>query len=1009
MMTKNELIMSKILKCTLLALAICLFHADCVNGRAVQEAPDGLTPTQSSGIGAIARSPQARAWADSVYNSLTERQRVAQLFVAHVNPDAGQAGKANVKFAVDAGVGGLLYTKGSLQSYAEINNYVQSIARVPLMITLDGEWGISMRVPGTPQFPCNMALGAITDDALLYDYGLEMARECQALGIQVNFAPVIDVNSNPANPVIGYRSFGEAPTRVGTLGVAYSMGLEDGGVLSVAKHFPGHGDTDADSHKALPTVHHSQQTLADVDLVPFRQYIASGMGGVMVGHLSVPALDASGRPASLSKPITTDLLREQMGFDGLVFTDALGMKGADGYGNTAVEAFKAGADVLLSPRALKTDIDAILKAVASGEIKAADVEARVKKILAYKYALGLADVGTVSYPAVKDVINSPSAQAVNQALCDAMVTAVHNRGGILPLSDLAHNKIAIVSIGAPKGNEFEEMCLRYAPAKTYDGLSLSSADLAELYKCNTVIAAVFKDTHAAKASLATLKDMPGLVTVMLVNPYKMAGFKSSLGSEQALVAAYEDLPLARQSAAKALFGGIDVTGRFPVNVDGVAKMGDGVDIDKTRLGFAMPSAVGMDDALVSRVDSIVNAAMASGAFPGAQVLVAKDGLVIIDGAYGHNTKGGKKVTNSTLYDLASVSKTVGTLPGVMKAYDLEMFDLDAPASAHIPGLKVPGKGDITPRMLLYHETGMPPSLNLFTTMMDPDTYDGKITVGKRDAKHTIKVEDGVWGHSSARMRSDITAKSKGPGFEHQAAEGIYVGQAAYDTIMQRIYDITPRSTRAYRYSCLNFCLLMDLEQRLTGQPHQQWVADSVWAPIGAYTFCYRPYEKYGHDRIAYTEQDNYLRRQHLNGHVHDELAAFSGGVQGNAGVFGTAYDIAKLCQTWLNGGTYGDAVVFSPETNQLFTTDKSPNSRRGLGFDKPDTSNSDNSPTIDECPGSVYGHTGYTGTAYWVDPDNQLVFIFLCNRVDPTRNNRAFRQSSWRGDIMRLIYNSLDD
>lgn len=1009
MMTEKETIMSKILKCAFLALAICLFHADCVNGHTTPPTDAELAFAAPAGISVIARSPQAQAWADSVYNSLTERQRVAQLFVAHVNPDDGQTGKANIKFAVETGVGGLLYTKGSLQSYAEMNNYAQSIAKVPLMITLDGEWGISMRVPGTPQFPRNMALGAITDDALLYDYGMEMARECQALGIQVNFAPDVDVNSNPNNPVIGTRSFGEDPERVGTLGTAYALGLEEGGVLSVAKHFPGHGDTDADSHKSLPAVHHSQATLYDVDLAPFRQYIAAGMGGVMVGHLSVPALDASGRPASLSEPITTGVLRDQLGFDGLVFTDALGMKGADGYGNTAVEAFKAGADVLLSPRALKTDIDAILKAVASGQIEASEIEARVKKLLAYKYALGLADLSMVNYPAVKDVINAPSAQAVNQALCDAMVTAVHNRGGILPISDLAHNKIAIVSIGAPKGNEFEEMCLRYAPAKTYDGLSLSSADLGELRKFNTVIAAVFKDSHATQAALATIKDMPGLVTVMLVDPYKMADFKAALGSEKAFVAAYEDLPLVRQSAAKALFGGIDVTGRFPVNVEGVAKLGDGVDIAKTRLGYAMPSAVGLSDSLVARVDSIVNAAMAAEAFPGAQVLIAKDGYVIIDRAFGHNTASGKKVSSSTLYDLASVSKTVGTLPGVMKAYDLGLFDIDEAASHHIPGLNVEGKSDITPRMLLYHETGMPPSLNMFTTMMDPDTYDGKITVGKRDATHTIKVEDGVWGHSSARLRTDIASKSKGPGFEHEAAEGIYVGQSAYDTIMQRIYDIEPRATRAYRYSCLNFCLLMDLEQRITGQPHQQWVADSVWGPIGAYTFCYRPYEKYGQDRIAYTERDTYLRRQHLNGHVHDELAAFSGGVQGNAGVFGTTYDIAKLCQTWLNGGWYGDAVVFSPETNQLFVTDKSPNSRRGLGFDKPDTTDPDNSPTIDECPGSVYGHTGYTGTAYWVDPDNQLVFIFLCNRVDPTRNNRAFRQSSWRGDIMRMIYHSLDD
>lgn len=954
-----------------------------------------------SGLAKGINSPQCQEWVDSVYNSLSEQERVAQLFIAHVNPES----KDNVAYVVNRGIGGLLYTKGSLKSFASMTNYAQSIAKTPLLITLDGEWGIAMRVPEAPEFPRNMSLGAISDEKLLYQYGTEMARECKALGIQVNFAPVMDVNSNPDNPVIGYRSFGEDPKKVAKLGTAYSLGLENGGVMAVAKHFPGHGDTMDDSHKSLPRVDRSLDSVKSIDLYPFKKFINAGCNGVMVGHIAVPTLDSTLTPASMSPIITGKLLKEKMGFDGLVFTDGLGMKGAEVNENICVAALKAGNDILLGPRNYVNDLNAVMKAISKGELSHERIEKSVRKMLAYKYMLGLSNIQPVDEKQIEKILNSTDAESVNRRLCDAMITAVHNQDSILPIGDLGKKRIAVVNIGAHNGNEFDKMCSRYADVDIFNGSSLS---IDKLKRYDVVIAAIFNANHSSQSILASMKGIKGLVPVFMVNPYEMAKFKSSLGNEAALIIAYESTPFAQQSAAKALFGGIEVKGTLPVNIEGLAKMGQGEKWEKTRLGFSSLKDAHLNPNLSERIDSAIYACLKAGAFPGAQVLVAKGGDIVLNKNYGRTTEGGSPVTEKTIYDLASVSKTVGTLPGIMKAYDLGMFDLDAPASKIIPGLKVDGKADITPRMLLFHETGMPPSLNMFYLMMDTATYEGKLLSTKKDKDHSIKIERKLYGHNDAKLRGDLSSPKRTDNMNIAAAKDLYVGAATYDTIMSRIYKTDLRKNRNYCYSCLNFCLLMDMEQRLTKRPHQNWVADSIWNPIGAYNFSYRPYEKYPADQIAATEKDNYLRRQHLRGYVHDELAAFSGGVQGNAGVFGSALDIAKLCQTWLNGGRYGDTQIFSDSTNHLFTTAKSPNSRRGLGFDKPDTENPDNSPTCDEAGKNVYGHTGYTGTVFWVDPDEELIFVFLNNRVDPTRNNDAWNKSMVRPTLMRLIYESIE-
>lgn len=958
------------------------------------------------------RAEQAQAWADSVYTTLSPRQRIAQLMVPWLMPGQNGTRESARKLMGDYGCGGMILQRGTVEATADAIRYGEEFATVPPLVTLDGEWGLSMRVQDTPRFPHNVALGAIRNTRLLYDYGREVARECRLMGFDVDYAPVADVNSNPNNPVIGYRAFGEDPERVAKATVAYSLGLEDGGVQAVAKHFPGHGDTDADSHKELPTVHHSKRMLDSTDLVPFRSFIDAGCSGIMVGHLAVPSLDKSGRPASMSPKISTGLLRNQLGFEGLVYTDALGMKGALMKGkNAAVTALEAGADMLVAVPDVKEALDAIEKAIEKGKIKESTIEERCKRVLRYKYLFNCADTVVPDNAQLKKAVNPPEAEALIKKLASASITVLRNRGGILPVGKLAEKKIVAVNIGAPEHNDFTKVCRHYADVQLFstNGALLPAAAINAVRGADVVIAAAYNDNASSRAVMQQLSGATeNLVGVFLVNPYKMQKFHASIKDMAAIVLAYDDIPAERVSAAEAIFGGINVDGVLPVNLEGIAPAGTSVKLLKTRLGFSSPVAEGMAPWLTDSIDSLVNVGLSSGAFPGCQVLVARNGNIVIDRQYGHLAMGGgAKVSPQTVYDLASVSKATGTLPGIMKAYDMGLLKLDAKLSALIPEITDSAKKEITVRELLYHESGMPPALNMFKVMIDSNTFTGKMITPRPDADHKIKIQNKAYGHNNARLRTDIVSRHRSEAFPVEASRGLFTGQAAYDTIMGRIYDIPLRDTKDYTYSCLNFCLLMNIEQRLTGRSHDEFVGSEIFAPLGAYRTGYRPTQWSNIVDIAPTEHDTFLRRQTLRGFVHDETANFSGGVQGNAGLFANAGDLAKICQMWLNGGTYGGQRVLSAETVRLFTTDKSPTCRRGLGFDKPDTENPDYSPTCDEARASVYGHLGFTGTVFWVDPEENLIFIFLTNRVNPTRDNAAFSKLNIRPRLFSYVYRSL--
>ena len=963
-------------------------------------------------------------WVDSVFNSLTPEARIGQLIVAGVTPSSNDATRELVKQLVTQNlVGGLIYENSSMADQAAVTNLAQSLATVPLMITIDGEWGLGMRLKEVPNFQRNLILGALDDDMLLYEYGREVARQCRRMGIQVNFAPVLDVNDNPLNPVIGTRSYGESPELVARHAIAFARGLEDGGVMAVGKHFPGHGNSSEDSHKTLPVINKSLQEINTCELVPFRKFIEAGLSGILTAHLLVPSIDKGKAPTSLSPECVSTLLRDELGFDGLIFTDALNMKGATQMlnGSACVNALLAGNDVLLMPENIGNEIAAVKAAVNNGTISQSVIDERCKKILRYKYALDLTGKQRVSTSNLLSEVNSQKAEVLKRQLTAGSITVIKNNDDILPIHNLQSRRIAVATIGNEKGtaSKFTRRCADYAQVKRFDLEKVGSAsELAEQLHdghFNTIIVEVGEDNEANREALeAIAKKCKNIIAVLTCKPYDIKNYGNAITHKhvKAVVLTYDNSTVAEDYAAQTIFGGNAANGNLPISLSFKGKKtrydaGHGIHYAANRLGYSIPAEVGLDNRLTAQIDSVCRLGVQQHAFPGCQVIVARHGKVIYKGAFGtidYNSP--VKVDDNTLFGLASVSKATGTISGVMKAFDDGKFRLDDKASQYIPGLRDGDKEDITFRDLLYHETGMPASLNMWYMMMDEKSYTGELIAGAEDATHTIKIMNGAWGHKDAKMRTDILSTVKTDKFNIAIADGLWGGRVTYDSIMNRMYH-AKLGKKKYLYSCCNFSLLADAVQRMTHSPLNYYVNNYIFAPLGSYHTMYRPLSKFSRDEIAYTEKDTYLRRQHIHGYVHDELAAFSGGVQGNAGLFSNANDLAKLFQMWLNGGTYGGVRLLKASTVETFTTQKSPNSHRGLGFDKPVVGNPDASNTCAEATPETYGHTGFTGTCFWVDPKNDMFYIFLSNRVCPTRNNPNFGRISVRSHIQSLIYKAI--
>ena len=929
-------------------------------------------------------------WVDSVFDAMSYDERIGQLFMVIANPKSDNRNMQRLmRYVNDIKIGGILFHKGDPVTQAEVTNRLQKASRIPMLVSLDGEWGLSMRLSGTTRFPKNMMLGAIEDNALIEEYGKEVGRQCREMGIHINFAPDMDVNSNVDNPVIGLRSFGENPEAVSEKGIAYARGLENTGILSVSKHFPGHGDTSEDSHETLPVVRHNRARLDSVELLPFKRYIYDGFGGIMTGHLYVPALDKSHKPASFSKAVVTDLLQKELGFQGLCFTDALAMKGASTKktDNPSVKALLAGNDILLAPAAPINDFTAVKEAIEEGVLDLEAIEAKCLKILRYKYIAGLNAYKPVETKGLSKRLNSPHAAWMAAKLNSEAITVLKNEDTILPLKQLNKKKIAALSIGDGVGNEFQKMLGEYDSIACFSiGRRSTATQVQQVYnklqKYDVIICGIHTIRIPESLALRQLAAKKELVYAFFTLPYACKEYKKSIEKAKAVVLAYEGTPLAQEYAAQVIFGGIAAKGKLPVSIPGLYYAGTGIFTEKTRLGYHQPEEVGANPDRLDVIESIVKEGLDEKAYPGCQVLVAKDGMIIYNKSFGYfDYESRQPVTEASVYDLASASKAAGTLLAVMKAYDEKKFTLNNKISDFIPELKESN---------------------------NKDSYKGSLYSSAKNATHPVRFDAKTYVRNDFKYLPDIVSDTRKPGFTTEVARNFYVSDSFKDTILQDIKKSRLGTRGRYVYSCVNFIMLKMMVENLMRSPMDQLLRDDFYSGLGAWHTTYNPLKRMDTLQIVPTEQDGFVRRQLLRGYVHDEAAAFQGGVSGNAGLFSNANDLAKVLQLMLNQGTYGGERYLSLETSRLFTQSKSPTCRRGLGFDKPVIGNPKASPCGALAPASVYGHTGFTGTCFWVDPDNQLIYIFLSNRVNPSRANNKLGSLDIRTRIQDAIYKAID-
>ncbi|GHA38426.1 beta-N-acetylglucosaminidase [Salinimicrobium marinum] len=933
--------------------------------------------------------------------TLSPDERIAQLIMVAAYSNRGADHKKEIlKLIEEQKIGGVIFFQGDPATQVRLMNDYQEASKVPLLGAIDAEWGLGMRLDNTINYPFQMALGAIQDNELLYKMGVEVAKQIKRTGLHLNFAPVVDVNNNPNNPVINYRSFGEDKFNVADKSIAYMRGMQDEHLLTTAKHFPGHGDTDTDSHYSLPQINHPLVRLDSLELYPFKKIMEAGIGGVMVAHLDIPALDTTGVPSTLSKPIISGLLKETLGFEGLIVTDAMNMKGVTNGNLPGVvdkDAILAGNDLLEFTEDVPKAISEIRKAINAGLISQKEVDQRVRKILAVKQWVGLNEYEPVSPKDIMDDVNNPEAVLLNRKLVEASLTVLKNENNMLPIRELHELKIASVSFGAKKKTAFQEALSLYAEVNHFrlpvDASEERVQEVREkLAGYDLVIGGIHDQSKFPRNSLKLSSEAQDLITELsgkknsiftfFKNPYvlnKIDGIENS----EALIVTYQDTENAQELAAQLIFGGVSANGKLPVSVGDKFKSGDGLEVQGgIRFSYTLPEEVGMDSKMLNHhIDSLMNQAITVKATPGGQILVAKDQKVIFHKAYGehvyHDTI---KVKKDDLYDLASVTKISTSMAALMKLYEEDKFELDGTLADHLPKFKRSNKSDIPFTDILTHQARFQPWIPFW-----------KNTLRKNGSYRwwTIKKD------SSARYPIKIT-------------ENMYLHRNYPNKIVKAIRKSPLREEKEYVYSDFFFILAPRVVESRTEEDFPTFLENSFYGPLGATTMGFNP--EYPKNKIVPTEHDYAFRHEPIHGTVHDEGAIMLGGVSGHAGLFANANDLAKLLQMYLNMGEYGGKRYLKEETLKKFTKRQFPDSDnyRALGFDKrrPNSKGVVNNTAPDASQAS-FGHTGFTGIMVWMDPEVDLLYIFLSNRVSPTRENHRLYQLDTRTEIQQVLYDAM--
>lgn len=929
--------------------------------------------------------------------TMTLNEKIGQLFMVRAHSNKGPDHVKHVKNLITTyKIGGLCFFQGTVEKQIELTNEYQKLASpVPLMLSMDAEWGPAMRFKtGVVNFPRQMTMGAIQDNRIIYQFGREVARELLRLGVHINFAPDVDVNNNIKNPVIGTRSFGENKYLVAQKAYMYMLGLQSAGVMACAKHFPGHGDTNIDSHLDVPVLPFDKQRLESLEMYPFKVMINQGVQSVMIGHLVVPALDsAKNIPASLSKPIITGYLKNKLRFNGLVFTDALDMKGVTknfDKGEIEVRALQAGVDVLLLSEDVGIAVNAIKKAIHNGSLTTERIDESVRKILEAKYRFGLTQPVSISTSNLANDLINGEAKTINQKLIEQALTLVKNADNLIPVDNI-QRKIGTLAVGTGEKAPFQTQVDAYCKAQHFQYSEEKNADLlSKLSQMNLVIVGVvgmnnsYKDNYKLNNSalrfINQLSEKTKVILVSYGTPYALTNFVKP----SSVLCAYNDDSLSQSLGIQAVFGGLTITGKLPVTALPYP-FECGIDILKTiRLSFGEPESVGMNSETLAKLDKLADDIIRRQAAPGCEMLIIRNGKVVYNKQFGKYTykSNAHPVEPYTMYDLASVTKIAATTIGIMKLYEEGKMDIYKFLGTYLPELRGSNKEFLSIRDVMAHRAGLYPWLPFY--------------------KETL-VNDG----NRTRPSALVYHSKKDNEFSIKVANRFYMKKDYVNTIWNQIIQCQNLQTNDYKYSDLGFILLRKAIENVTHEPMDQFLDGTFYRPMGLYSMTFKPLEKFSIDYIAPTEDDRYFRQQVLQGNVHDMAAAMLGGVSGHAGLFSNSLHLGTLMQMLLDGGKYGGFQYLKPETIKLFTTRHPAGTRRGLGFDMPQTDWSYIQNVTAKASRSTFGHLGFTGTAVWADPQSKLIFVFLSNRTYPTMDNNLLERRNYRMKAHAIAYEAI--
>lgn len=936
-----------------------------------------------------------RQWTDSVYAHMNLAEKVGQLFTIQVfSEDADAIIEQKRALIKKYHIGGVIFSKGGPVRQAKITNKLQEAAEVPLLISIDAEWGLAMRLDSTYAFPWNMTLGAIKDNEVVRKVGAQIAKHCSRIGIHLNFAPVVDINTNPKNPIIGNRSFGEDKYNVSKKGIAFMEGMHSEGVLSCAKHFPGHGDTSKDSHKTLPTIDFSKERILNVELYPFKKMISNGVSSIIVAHLNIPSLEPNHKPSTLSYAIITELLKEKLQFNGLIITDALNMNGVadfDEPGEISLAAFMAGNDLLLMPENVVKASQKIMDAYNSGEITEERLAHSVKKILMAKYKVGLNDYSPIEIDHIYEDLNSIQNKLLYHEAMENAITLVKNTNQILPIKSLEKKSIAYVGLGDVRGEAFYQQLKKYTEVDRVEAETLPAL-LQKLKKYNLVIVGFHKsNANPWKSYKFSRKDIQWLEAIakekytvldVFANPYALLQLKKTSALE-AIMVSYQNSEITQKISAQIIFGALGAKGKLPVSIGTTFPKGTSCETAPIhRLSYGLPESVGMSSQKLAKIDSIVQYAIASEMTPGAQITVARHGKVVYQKNFGHHTYKKKvKVTSEDVYDLASMTKILGTLPLVMELEEEGVIGLETQLQEIMPITVGTNKATISLKEALSHYAGFQAWIPFYVATLDAVT-------GKPAKKYYRSTPQGQ--------------------FSIKVAEDLYLRKDMVDSIYQDVAESELLPKKEYKYSGLIFYLLKKYMEDFYDANMDFLTQHHFYQSLGMNRMGYLPLEKFSTASIIPSEIDDYFRNQKLVGYVNDEGAAMLGGIGGNAGLFSNANDVAKIMQMYLNGGVYGGKRYFQAATiakfNHRYFAEEEV--RRGLGFDKPQFEDGPMS-TCGCVSDSSFGHSGFTGTYTWADPLEETVYVFLSNRVFPSRENKGLIKEDIRTKVQKAIQEAI--